>query len=186
MATFDERTFEEFRNLFNNPVDTIQKYLKIDGKYIDLSQRQIDLLHLIRKERFVKEIGERQTGMTTVMMIALMLDVLTTTDKTFVFISYKSYNSKIDAATFRAMMKSLPDWIKPKVTKDNVRYIEFNNGVRVHFMSPAPEQLKGHTVNGMYVDNFQHISREFWDSIYPVVSSSNTNNKIVQFQTVEH
>lgn len=184
MATFDERTFEEFRNLFNNPVDTIQKYLKIDGKYIDLSQRQIDLLHLIRKERFVKEIGERQTGMTTVLMVALMIDVLTTKDKTFVFISHKSHNSKKDAATFRAMMKSLPDWIKPKVTKDNVRSFEFNNGVQVLFKTPTPDEIRGYTVNGMYVDNFQHISREFWDCIYPVVSSG-SSNKIVQFQTVE-
>jgi hypothetical protein len=185
-VTFDARTFEEFRRLFNNPAFEIQKYLKIDGKYIDLSQRQNDLLHLIQKDQFVKEVGERGTGMTTVLLIAALIDVVTSMDKVIVFVTKDTTLAKELANKFRSMFLALPEWIRPGLSKDNVREICFQNGCKVLFKAAAPEQLKGYSINRLYVDDPKSVKQEFWNCILPTISCDSSKSKVIQFQSVDH
>lgn len=183
-VTFDERMLEEFRRLFNNPAIEIQKYLKIHGNYIDLSQRQTELLQLIQKDRFVKEVGERETGMSTVLLISILIDIVTRNNLTIVFIARNTLAAKEFANKFRDLLAGLPDWLRPKITKNNVQEIRFENGCKVMFRTAAPEQLRGYAINRLYIDHYHSVSREFWNCIYPVISSS-SNAKTVQFQTVD-
>ena len=83
--------------------------------------------------------------------------------------------SKVLLALVYPIIKSLPDHLRPNVVKSNKTEIEFENGCSISAYGLSSDSTCGQSFSLIYVDSYStvkpEIADDFWNSIYPTVSS---------------
>lgn len=77
----------------------------------------------------------------------------------------------------------LPNWIKPGLLEYNKGNMKFSNLSAISGVATGSSSARGSSANILILDEFSfvphNVCRDFWNSVYPVISSSKTSKVIV-------
>ena len=77
----------------------------------------------------------------------------------------------------------LPTWLQPGVKLWNKTSIQFSNNSRIIVSSSSPDNIRGFSINLLYLDEFAflrpNLATEFIASVMPSISSGKTTRCII-------
>jgi len=142
---------------------------------ITLRDYQEDLLHTITDNRFTVILSSRQSGKTVSSSIYLAWYILFNYDKTVFCCANKEKTARDVLKKVQDVIMNVPFFMKPGVNKWGSLECVFDNGCRLIGESTTPRSGIGFTIHCLYLDEFAHVEKnvidEFFDNIYPTVSS---------------
>lgn len=137
------------------------------------------------QRRIIKSLGShnrvvclasRQTGKTTIMTIYALWLTCFNSDKTVLIVANKEKTAINILKRVRMAYEQLPNWLKPGIKKWGDKEVILANDSRISISSTSSSASRGDTANCIIIDEAAyiapHIMDEFWNSVMPVVSSS--------------
>jgi len=124
----------EFTKCKNDPIYFIETYVRnpqFENESIKLRDKQKEIIRNLQQSKNIIINGSRQTGKTTA--IELFIVWLVTFFKNYtVFVMSKKGDSTAELLKeIFDFFLTLPEWLRPKVIKDNTFTKEFSNGSRI-------------------------------------------------------
>jgi Terminase large subunit, T4likevirus-type, N-terminal len=185
-----EQAYEVAIKCPSDPVYFIEKYcwiLSTEGRMLfKLYQYQRKLLrHYVDHAKTVTLLA-RQSGKTESAAAFLLWWAIFKPDQKILIASYKADAAKAIMKRLKFMYEELPWWIKPGVKLPggwNVMSVEFENGSQIIAETTTGNTGRGYSINLFYLDEFAYvhpsIADEFWTSIFPTISSSESCRCII-------
>jgi len=138
---------------------------------------QIDMIDVIRDNRFVIINAPRQTGKTISMALYALHEVTFTPDITTGVTSFKLTNVRDILKRFKYSYESLPEFLKAPVTVYNASEVSFTNHSSVYGEVTSESALRGKTVTGTaIIDEFAFtepaVAEEFITSFLPALEAA--------------
>ena len=172
----------ELQRCAHDPIYFIKNYVYIKhakrGRIkFDLYDYQIELIKKYMGQRFNIVLSARQTGKTETSCRFLLWSAIFKPDQTILVASNKSSNSMEIIAKIQYAYEELPAWLKPGADENNwnKHNISFDNKSRIVATTTSADSGRGMAISLLYCDEFAfvkpHISREFYDSILPTIST---------------
>jgi hypothetical protein len=172
----------EVKKCIEDPVYFIEKYVwikhpirgRIPFKLYDYQKR---LIHNYRFNRYNIVLSARQTGKTETSCAFLLWFAIFHTEKTVLVVSNKGDNAKEIIGKIQYAYEELPSWLKPGIQDDNwnKHTCAFDNKSRIIATTTSKDSGRGLPISLLYCDEMahvkEHIQNEFWDSIYPTLST---------------
>ena len=136
---------------------------------------QIELLDVYHNYRKSIAMISRQGGKTTVAAAYLLWYSIFTNDST-ILIASKDGESSVDIMErIKYGYEMLPYWLKPGVTKYNIKTISFDNGTKILSRATTPKTGRGLSISLLYLDEYAFVNprfqSEFWSSISPTLTT---------------
>jgi len=149
-----------------------------DGKQkISLYRPQKRIVKNLGKYNRVVCLASRQTGKTTIMSIYALWLTCFHADKTVMIVANKEQTAINILRRIRMAYEQLPNWLKPGVKQWGKTEVVFANDSRITISSTSSSSSRGETANCLIIDEAAyiqpHIMDEFWNSVIPIISSSN-------------
>lgn len=115
--------------------------------------------------------GERQTGKTTSLLIAALYMITFRNNQTVHIHTINNGYSKVLIGSLFQMYKELPEWMRGKVTQDNVQSKRFENGCRVT-ASSSIHAMRGKHISLALFDEaaFDNKFEEIYINFLPVIA----------------
>ena len=185
---FEQGQVEEYIKCQNNPLYFIKTYLKIvtvDEGLIDfdLWDFQEDMIQEFCDNRFVICKMPRQTGKSTTIIAYLLHYALFNQDVRVGILANKGSTARELLSRLQLAYEHLPLWLQQGVEEWNKGNIELENGSKILASSTSSSAIRGGTFNIIFLDEFafvpDHISEEFFRSVYPTISSGNTTKVLI-------
>lgn len=160
-------------------------YLKTENglKHIKLRPYQKRMLAAMQNNRWLIELASRQIGKTTTVAIFFAHFTIFNTDKTAAIIAQRD---QIAAEVFRkvkSIIQYLPFFMKPGCLKFNRTSYAFDNGCNALFRPASIDAMQGYTLDLIFWDEAAYVrntqAREFWNNIYPTLSSMSNSRVII-------
>jgi hypothetical protein len=172
----------EFAKCARDPVYFIKKYVKIrhpkKGSIpFDLYPYQEKMIRAMMENRWTIILSSRQTGKSETSGAFLLWYAMFNEDKTVLIASNKMSNALEMIARIRYMYESIPDWLKPGITKDgwNKLKVSFDNYSRILSTATTPDSGRGLPISLLFCDELAfvpaNVQDEFWASIQPTLST---------------
>lgn len=138
---------------------------------------QIDMIDVIRDNRFVIINAPRQTGKTICMALYGLHEITFTPDTTTGVTSFKLTNVRDILKRLKYTYESLPDFLKAPVTIYNASEVSFTNHSSVYGEVTSESALRGKTVTGTaIIDEFAFtepaVAEEFITSFLPALEAA--------------
>jgi hypothetical protein len=166
----------EFARCYKDPFYFFENYCKIlthEGfKQVKLRKYQREIIQSYFDNKFNIVAASRQSGMTTVISLINLYNIVFETEKTNVIFSSKAAIANEKIQRVAEMYINLPFFMKPGVTKWNMDVIEFDNGCRVLARS-SMQRILGFQTHRLFVDDFAYIPNavEFFRVLVPTLSA---------------
>ena len=185
---FEQGQVEEYIKCQNNPLYFIKTYMKIvtvDEGLIDfdLWDFQEDMIQEFCDSRFVICKMPRQTGKSTTIIAYLLHYALFNQDVRIGILANKGSTARELLGRLQLAYEHLPLWLQQGVEEWNKGNIELENGSKILASSTSSSAIRGGTFNIIFLDEFafvpDHISEEFFRSVYPTISSGNTTKVLI-------
>jgi hypothetical protein len=166
-----------------DPIYFIKNYIYIinldDGKVkfnlYPFQERLIDTIH--NNKRILGKIG-RQSGKTATVSAWLCHFTIFNANKTSAILANKEATAREILSRIKMMIENLPDFLKIGIEEWNKSSIVCENGSRILASSTSSSAIRGYSIANLFLDEFAFISpgifEDFFQSVYPTVSSSNT------------
>lgn len=172
----------EFARCARDPVYFIKTYVSIrhpkKGQIpFELYPYQEKMIRAMQANRWTIILASRQTGKSETSGAFLLWYALFNLDKTILIASNKASNALEMIARIRYMYETIPNWLKPGVTKDgwNKLSVGFDNKSRIISTATSESSGRGLPISLLYCDELafvsQNIQDEFWSSISPTLST---------------
>lgn len=165
-----------------------EKYFTIvspgKGKHIiKLYDFQKKLLNFFVNEDRCIVLSSRQVGKTTTYSIFALWTALFYPEKK-ILISANRFSAAIEfLSRMRLAYKLIPNWLKPGIVVWNKSSMEFSNGSSIFGTATSESSARGMSCNIVILDEFafvpNNIARDFWNSVYPVISSAKNTKMII-------
>jgi hypothetical protein len=124
----------EAKRCKQDPIYFIETYVKnplFENEPIRLRKKQKEILHALLNDHYVIINGSRQVGKTVIIEL-FILWLVTFFPNYTVFVMSKKGESTIELLRDIIMFyHTVPNWLKPSITKDNVYTKEFANESRI-------------------------------------------------------
>ena len=174
----------------SDPIYFFSKYVRINalGKGFipfEVFDYQKDIIRTFNENRFSVCSIHRQSGKTTVVAGILLHYAMFNYDKkTVAIVANKMAQAREIMDRIREMYEQLPFFLQVGVRGYNKSQITFSNNASIFCATSANGGLRGRSVDVLYLDEAAFLSNdlEFYESTYPVISSSNTT-KIIMTST---
>lgn len=178
---------EELRKCSRDIIYFANNYCKVltDDGYtkVVLRDYQEDVLRLYQKERYVMFLSARQSGKTISTAIYLAWYLVFHFDRNVMLAANKADTAKEIMHKIKAVLDGLPFFLKPGIRADAVQSIVFDNGCRIFATSTTKRSGISFTIHLLFLDEFAHVAenlqREFYQNIYPTLSSSKKSRIII-------
>lgn len=125
----------------------------------------------------------RQSGKTTIAIAFILWYSLFHQDKYIAVVAHLFNASKEILRRYRESYMMLPKWLQQGVVKFGKEEIELENGTLIAAFATESPNLRGKSVNLLYLDEFALIKKtaadDFIKSVMPVVSSGLTSRVII-------
>lgn len=192
----------ELQRCAADPVYFIKNYVYIKhatrGRIkFNMYDYQEAMVRKFHKLQFNIILSARQTGKTETSCAFLLWCAIFKPDQTILVASNKSSNAMEIISKIQYAYEELPAWIKPGIDENswNKHECKFDNKSRIVATTTSSDSGRGMAISLLYCDEFAfvkpHISREFYDSILPTIStggsmiiSSTPNGDVGQYATL--
>ena len=160
--------------------------LDIGKQIIKLYPKQKEFLENLRDNNRVVCLASRQSGKTTTYAIyTLWLTIFHEDQK--VLISANKQDTALEILSrIRLAFEHLPNWLKCGIKIWNKGQIVFSNDSSIEGVATSSSSARGKSVNVLVIDECaiipQNIMDEFYNAVYPIVSSSK-KSKVIMVST---
>lgn len=164
----------EFAKCYKDPFyffETYCKILTVNGfANVKLRKYQKDLIQAYFDNKFNITAASRQTGMTTVIALISLYNVVFEFEKTNVIMAARRDTAIEKLHRVQEMYINLPFFLKPGITNWNMNRICFDNGcsIRAHGSSQSPV---GFQIHRLFIDDYANFPdaagavRNIWATI---------------------
>lgn len=134
------------------------------------------VLRSLRDNRFVILLSSRQSGKTTQMTIYCLWNACFQEDQRILIVANKEQTAKSIFKRIRIAYEMLPNFLKPGVVEYGQTSMTLTNGSSIGISTTSSDAGRGESVNVTILDELafidNHIVEKFWESVYPIISSS--------------
>ena len=171
-----------------DPIYFIRNYVYINTKdngmqLFDLYDFQESAIARFLKYRFNINKWSRQVGKSTVVRGFILWWGIFHKDQLIAMIGNKLSLAKEQMQQLRDSYSRLPVWLQPGVKLWNKTSIQFSNNSRIIVSSSSPDNIRGFSINLLYLDEFAflrpNLATEFIASVMPSISSGKTTRCII-------
>ena len=160
-------------------------YLKTENglKHIKLRPYQKRMLAAMQNNRWLIELASRQIGKSTTVAIFFAHFTIFNTDKTAAIIAQRDQIAGEVFRKVKSIIQYLPFFMKPGCLKFNRTSYAFDNGCNALFRPASIDAMQGYTLDLIFWDEAAYVrntqAREFWNNIYPTLSSMSNSRVII-------
>lgn len=160
-------------------------YLKTENglKHIKLRPYQKRMLAAMQNNRWLIELASRQIGKSTTVAIFFAHFTIFNTDKTAAIIAQRDQIADEVFRKVKSIIQYLPFFMKPGCLKFNRTSYAFDNGCNALFRPASIDAMQGYTLDLIFWDEAAYVrntqAREFWNNIYPTLSSMSNSRVII-------
>ena len=178
----------EIKKCAIDPIYFIRNYVYINTKdngmqLFDLYDFQEAALKRFLKYRFNINKWSRQVGKSTVVRGFILWWGIFHKDQLIAMIGNKLSLAKEQMQQLRDSYSRLPVWLQPGVKLWKKTSIQFSNNSRIIVSSSSPDNIRGFSINLLYLDEFAflrpNLATEFIASVMPSISSGKTTRCII-------
>ena len=127
--------------------------------------------------------GEFLSHNTTTSVAYLLWLTLFTDTQTVAVLANKGSLARDILAKYQLAYENLPMWLQQGVVTWNKGNVELENGSKIIAASTSSSAIRGGSFNCVFLDEFgfvpNNIAEEFFNSVYPVISSGKTSKIII-------
>lgn len=178
----------EIKKCALDPIYFIRNYVYINTKdngmqLFDLYEFQEAAIKRFLKYRFNINKWSRQVGKSTIVRGFILWWGIFHKDQLIAMIGNKLSLAKEQMQQLRDSYSRLPTWLQPGVKLWNKTSIQFSNNSRIIVSSSSPDNIRGFSINLLYLDEFAflrpNLATEFIASVMPSISSGKTTRCII-------
>jgi len=185
---YTQEQAEEYSKCASDPVYFAMNYIKIvnvdEGlipfKMWDFQKEMIKVYH---ENRFSITKCPRQVGKTTTSVAYLLWSTIFTDSQSVAVLANKGSLARDILAKYQLAYENLPMWLQQGVVTWNKGNVELENGSKIIAASTSSSAIRGGSFNIVFLDEFafvpNNIAEEFFNSVYPVISSGKTSKIII-------
>lgn len=185
---YTQEQVDEYLKCASDPIYFAAKYIKIVNvdkglipfKMWDFQKEMIRLYH---ENRFSITKCPRQVGKTTTSVAYLLWLTLFTDSQNIAVLANKGSLARDILAKYQLAYENLPMWLQQGVITWNKGNVELENGSKIIAASTSSSAVRGGSFNVVFLDEFAfvpaNIANEFFNSVYPVISSGKTTKIII-------
>ena len=184
----DIEKLREIKKCALDPIYFIRNYVYINTKdngmqLFDLYDFQELAIKRFLKYRFNINKWSRQVGKSTIVRGFILWWGIFHKDQLIAMIGNKLSLAKEQMQQLRDSYSRLPVWLQPGVKLWNKTSIQFSNNSRIIVSSSSPDNIRGFSINLLYLDEFAflrpNLAAEFIASVMPSISSGKTTRCII-------
>jgi hypothetical protein len=185
---YTQEEIEEYIKCAKDPLYFIENYIKIvnvdEGLVkFDMWDFQRGMVKAMHNNRFVIMKCPRQVGKTTTTVGYLLWCTLFQDDQNIAILANKGSLARDILAKYQLAYENLPTWLQQGVVTWNKGNVELENGSKIISASTSSSAIRGGSFNMVFLDEFafvpNNIATEFFNSVYPVISSGKTTKIII-------
>jgi len=186
--SYTEEQVQEYIKCSQNPVYFAIKYIKIVNvdkglMPFEMWDFQKEMIQLFHENRFVITKCPRQVGKTTTSVAYLLWLTLFTDSQNIAVLANKGSLAREILGKYQLAYENLPMWLQQGVVTWNKGNVELENGSKIIAASTSSSAVRGGSFNVVFLDEFAfvpaNIANEFFNSVYPVISSGTTTKIII-------
>jgi len=156
------------------------------GKHIiKLYAKQKELIRCFQNNDRIVTLASRQVGKTTAYNVFALWLTLFHPEQSVLICANTGDSASEFVSRIRLAYELIPMWLKPGVKEWNKRTLKFANESKIS-ASPTSPGVRGKTGNLLILDEMAFvdpgIEKEFWEAVYPTVSSSK-GTKVIMVST---
>ena len=185
---YTQEEVDEYIKCAKDPVYFAMKYIKIvnvDEGLIPFNMWdfQKEMIRTYHENRFSITKCPRQVGKTTTSVAYLLWLTLFSDSQNIAVLANKGSLARDILAKYQLAYENLPIWLQQGVVTWNKGNVELENGSKIIAASTSSSAVRGGSFNVVFLDEFAfvpaNIANEFFNSVYPVISSGKTTKIII-------
>jgi len=185
---FTKKQVQEFIKCKDDPVYFTKNHIKIvslDEGLVPFKMWdfQEQLIHNFHNHRFNIAKLPRQTGKSTTVISYLLHYALFNDNVKIAILANKAETSRELLSRLQLAYENLPKWMQMGIVAWNKGSMELENGSKIIAASTSSSAVRGNSFNIIFLDEFafipNHISEQFFSSVYPTISSGKTTKVII-------
>jgi hypothetical protein len=178
----------EYAKCSRDPVYFAENYIKI----VNVDQGlmpfkmwnfQKDMIRVYHENRFSITKCPRQVGKTTTSVAYLLWLTIFSDQQNVAVLANKGSLARDILAKYQLAYENLPMWLQQGIITWNKGSVELENGSKIMAASTSSSAVRGGSFNCVFLDEFAfvptNIADEFFNSVYPVISSGKTTKIII-------
>lgn len=185
-TAYTKEQIVEYIKCANDVVYFAQHYIKIVSLdkglvNIQLYDFQIDILNMIKDNRYTICKLARQSGKSTICALFLIWQALFNDNQTICILANKANTAREILGRVTTMFEGLPKWLQTGVICFNKGSIELENGSRIIASSTTANSIRGLSCNTILVDEAAFIYQfdDFYTSTFPTLSSGKSTKLVL-------
>ena len=185
---YTQEEVDEYIMCAKDPVYFAMKYIKIVNVDEGLMpfrmwDFQKEMIRTYHENRFSITKCPRQVGKTTTSVAYLLWLTLFSDQQNVAVLANKGSLARDILAKYQLAYENLPMWLQQGVVTWNKGNVELENGSKIIAASTSSSAVRGGAFNIVFLDEFAfvpaNIANEFFNSVYPVISSGKTTKIII-------
>ena len=186
--SYTQEQVEEYMKCAEDPVYFAANYIKIVNvdkglMPFNMWDFQKDMIKLFHENRFAITKCPRQVGKTTTSVAYLLWVTLFQDSQNIAVLANKGSLARDILAKYQLAYENLPMWLQQGIVTWNKGNVELENGSKIIAASTSSSAVRGGAFNIVFLDEFAfvpgNIANEFFNSVYPVISSGKTTKIII-------
>jgi hypothetical protein len=187
-VNYTQEQIDEYIKCAQNPIYFAENYIKIVNvdrglMPFEMWDFQKEMIKVYHENRFSITKCPRQVGKTTTSVAYLLWLTLFTDTQTVAVLANKGSLARDILAKYQLAYENLPMWLQQGVVTWNKGNVELENGSKIIAASTSSSAIRGGSFNCVFLDEFgfvpNNIAEEFFNSVYPVISSGKTSKIII-------
>lgn len=185
---FTKDQVDEYLKCANDPVYFALYYMKIVNvdhglMPFEMWDFQKEMLATFHDNRFTIMKCPRQVGKTTTTVAYLLHVSIFNASQSICILANKGSLARDILAKYQLAYENLPMWMQQGIVTWNKGNVELENGSKILASSTSSSAVRGGSFNIVFLDEFafvpSNIAQEFFNSVYPVISSGKKTKIII-------
>jgi hypothetical protein len=185
---YTQEQVDEYIKCSKDPVYFAENYIKIVNVDQGLMKFKMwsfqkEMIKTYHQNRFSITKCPRQVGKTTTSVAYLLWLTLFTDTQNVAVLANKGSLARDILSKYQLAYENLPMWLQQGVVVWNKGNVELENGSKIIAASTSSSAIRGGSFNCVFLDEFafvpNNIAEEFFNSVYPVISSGKTSKIII-------
>jgi hypothetical protein len=185
---YTQEQVDEYIKCSKDPVYFAENYVTIVNvdrglMKFDMWPFQKEMIRTYHENRFSITKCPRQVGKTTTSVAYLLWLTLFTDTQNVAVLANKGSLARDILGKYQLAYENLPMWLQQGVVVWNKGNVELENGSKIVAASTSSSAIRGGAFNLVFLDEFafvpNNIAEEFFNSVYPVISSGKTSKIII-------
>ena len=185
---YTQEQIDEYVKCAKDPIYFAENYIKIVNvdrglMPFDMWGFQKEMIKVYHENRFSITKCPRQVGKTTTSVAYLLWLTIFTDTQNVAVLANKGSLARDILSKYCLAYENLPMWLQQGVVTWNKGNVELENGSKIVAASTSSSAIRGGSFNCVFLDEFgfvpNNIAEEFFNSVYPVISSGKTSKIII-------